>query len=111
MATPLGADLILNMARGGTSLDQRFDAACDVESTRSEAGVDVHQQRKVANVGNPAHVYQHVVERIDAEVWHAKRSGCHPAARQVNRAIAHLLRHQRMIRNQRTDNLQRPFSL
>jgi len=106
MAAALGADLVLDVARRRTGLDQRLDRARDVERRRTEAGVDVHQQRQVAHVGDPAGVDQHVLERIDAQVRQAQRTGGHAATGQVDRAIAGALRQQGVVGVDRADHLQ-----
>ena len=60
--------------------------ARDVEGARAEAGVDVDQQRQVADVGDAADVGEHVVEGADAEVGQAERAGGDAAAGEVDRA-------------------------
>ena len=83
--------------------------ARDVEGARAEAGVDVDQQRQVADVGDAADVDQHVVEVGDAEVRHAERAGGDAAAREVDRAVADALRQQRVVGVDRADDLERFF--
>ncbi len=85
MAAALGADLVFDVDGGRAELDHRLDGARDVEGRSAEAGVDVDQQRQVADVGDAAHVGQHVVEVGDAEVGQAERAGGDAAAGQVDR--------------------------
>jgi hypothetical protein len=49
-----------------------------VEGAGAEAGVDVDQQRQIADVGDAADVDQHVLEARDAEVGHAQRAAATP---------------------------------
>ncbi len=65
MAAALGADLVLDMQRRRAGLDHRSHRAGDVERRGAEAGVDVHQQRQGADVGDAAHVGQHVVQACE----------------------------------------------
>src|SRR5690606_33282723 len=83
----------------------------DVEGRGAEAGVDVDDQRHVTYVGDAAHVDQHVVERVDAQVGHAQRTGGNTPARKVNGAITGTLGQQRVIRVDGADDLQRLFFL
>ena len=89
--------------------DQALDRAGDVEGRRTEAGVDVDQQRHVAHVGDAAHVGQHVVHGVDAQVRQAQRAGGDAAARQVDGAVAGALGQQRMVGVDGADDLQRAF--
>ena len=61
------------------------------------------------DVGDAADVDQHVVQVADAEVGQAERAGGDAAARQVERAVAGVLREQRVVRADRAGDLQRPF--
>jgi hypothetical protein len=105
----LGADLVFDMAGGGAELDQALHGARDVECARAEAGVDVHQQRQLAHIGDAAHIGQHVVERVDAQVGQTERTGRHTAAGQVDRAVAGTFGEQRVVGVDRADDLQRRF--
>src|SRR3546814_3951245 len=58
--------LVFDVAGRRAELDQAFDAAGNIEGGRPEAGIDVHQQRNVAHVGNAADVGQDVVQGVDA---------------------------------------------
>ena len=89
--------------------DQALDRAGDVEGRRTEAGVDVDQQRHVAHVGDAAHVGQHVVHGVDAQVRQAQRAGGDAAARQVDGAVAGAPGQQRMVGVDGADDLQRAF--
>ena len=94
------------MACGCAELDQRFDRALDIERARSKAGVDIDQQRQITYVGDAAHVGQHIVERIDAEIRQTERTRRNAAAGKVDRAITRAFRKQRVIGVDRTDYLQ-----
>ena len=109
VAAALGADLVLDVHGGGAGLDQRARGARHVEGARAEAGVDVDQQRQVADVGDAADVDEHVVQVGDAEVRHAERAGGDAAAGKVDRAVADALRHQRVVGVDRADDLERLF--
>ncbi len=61
----------------------------------------------VVDVGDAAHVDEHVVQRADAEVGHAERVGGDAAAGQVERAEAGALGHARRVGVDRADDLQR----
>src|SRR3546814_16265567 len=87
MAATLGADLVFDVAGRRAELDQAFDAAGNIEGGRPEAGIDVHQQRNVAHVGNAADVGQDVVQGVDAQVRQDQRPSGDAAARQVAGAI------------------------
>ena len=84
MTTALGAHLILDMDGGSTELAHRTHGTGNVESRGPEAGVDIHQQRQVAHVGDAAHVGEHVVEATDAQVRQAQGAGGHAATGQVD---------------------------
>src|SRR3546814_17657213 len=87
MAATLGADLVFDVAGRRAELDQAFDAAGNIEGGRPEAGIDVHQQRNVAPIGNAGDVGQDVVQGVDAQVRHAQRPSGDAAARQLDGAI------------------------
>ena len=61
------------------------------------------------DIGDAAHVDQHVVHRADAEIGQPERIGGDAAARQVKRLEAGALGHQRVIGVDRADHLQRLF--
>ena len=82
--------------------------AGDVEGA-APAGVDVDQQRQLGDVGDAPHVLEHVVEAGHAQVRQAAGGGGHPAAREVERAIAGALGHDRVVGVDRPDDLQRMF--
>ena len=109
MAAALGADLVLDVAGGGAGLDQRLDGALDVEGAGAEAGVDVDQQRHIAHIGDAAHIDQHVVHRVDAQVGQAQGARGHAAAREVDGAITSPLGQQRVVGVDGADDLQRRF--
>src|SRR6185503_7071982 len=109
VAAALGAHLVLDVHGGGAELDQRARGARHVERAGAEAGVDVDQQRQVAHVGDAPDVGEHVVEVGDAEVRHAERAGGHAAAGKIDCAIADALRHQRVVRVDGADDLERLF--
>jgi len=105
----LGANLVLDVAGGRTGLDQRLHGARDVERTRAEAGIDVDHQRQVADIGDAAHVHQHVFQGVDAQVRQAQRAGGNTATRQVDGAEAGALGQQGVVGVDRADHLQRRF--
>ena len=86
VAAALGADLVLDVHRGGAELDQR---ACTVRAMlNADAPKPVSASTSSgsgARVGDAAHVGQHVVEVADAEVGQAERAGRDAAAGQVDR--------------------------
>src|SRR5258706_806493 len=108
MAAAFRLHLILDMTGRGAELVQRFDRALNVEGA-AEAGIDVHQQRRIDNVGDAPDVGQHVVERGNAEIGQAQRAGCDAAARQVDRPIPGAGCHAGVIGFDRADDLQRGF--
>ena len=107
MAAALGADLILNVNCRRAKLDHRLDRARHVEGRRAKTGVDIHQQRQVANVGDTAHVGQHIIQPGDAQIRHAQRACGHAAAGQVDRLETGALGQQRVVGVDRADHLQR----
>ena len=94
-------------SRAAPNLISELDRARDVERRRAEAGVDVDQQRQRADVGDPAHVGQHVVEVADAEVGHAERARGDAAAGEVDRLEARALGEERVVGADRAGHLQR----
>src|SRR5205814_9896372 len=64
-------------------------------------------ERQVADVSDATDVGQHIVEVGDAEVRKAERAGSDAAAREIDRAIADALRHQRVVGADRADDLER----
>ncbi|MCY1305312.1 hypothetical protein D9M70_551080 [compost metagenome] len=107
MAATLGADLVLDMGGGGAGLDQILDGALDVEGAGTETGVDIHQQRQVAHVGDAAHIGEHVVQGVDAQVRQAQGTRGHAATGQVDGLEAGAFGQQGMVGVDRTDDLQR----
>src|SRR5690606_1796853 len=61
MAATLGPDLVFNVATGGAEFDQALNRTRDIEGGRTEAGIDVRDQRNVTDVGGPAYIGQNVV--------------------------------------------------
>ena len=86
------------------------NGAGDIEGA-SPPGVDIHQQRQSGDVGDAAHVDQHIFHGADAKVGHAKRVGGHAPARKVERAKTCGLRHARGVGVDGADHLQRVFLL
>jgi hypothetical protein len=82
----------------------------DVEGRGAEAGVDIHQQRQVAHVGDAAHVGQHVVQVGDAQVRQAQGAGGHAATGQVDGLEAGALGQQGVVGVDGADHLQRMFA-
>ncbi len=70
--TTLGADLILDVNRRRPGLDHRAHGPRHVESRRTETGIDVHQQRQIADVGDAPHIDQHVFKASDSQVRNAQ---------------------------------------
>jgi len=109
VAAALGTDLILDMGGSGAGLDQVLDGAFDVEGTRPEAGVDVHQQRQVADIGDTAYIGEHVIQRVDTQIRQAQGTGRHTTTGQVNGTEAGAFGEQRMVSVDRADHLQGLF--
>src|SRR5205807_10026145 len=109
VAAALGADLVLDMHRRGAGLDERARGARHVEGARAEPGVDVDEQRQVADLGDAPDVSQHVVEIGDAEVGHAERAGGDAGPGKIGGAVADALRHHGVIGADRADDLQGSF--
>ncbi|MNZ83321.1 hypothetical protein D3C78_1020440 [compost metagenome] len=106
----LGADLVFDVNRRRAELDHRLHGTGDVERRGTETGVHVHQQRQVANIGDTAHVGQHVIQAGDAQVRQAEGAGSHPATRQVDRLETGALGQQRMVGVDCADHLQWMFA-
>ncbi|MNQ91315.1 hypothetical protein D3C85_1066880 [compost metagenome] len=109
VAAALGADLVLDMGGGSAGLDQVLDGALDIEGAGTEAGVDIHQQRQVAHVGDAAHIGEHVVQGVDAQVRQAQGASGHAATGQVDGLEAGALGQQGVVGVDRADDLQRMF--
>jgi hypothetical protein len=77
MAAALGLHLVFDVHSRRAELDQRLDRARDVEGA-AEAGIASTSSGRLADIGNAAHVGEHVVERADAKVGHAERPGATP---------------------------------
>src|SRR3546814_9482819 len=88
VAAALGADLVFDVAGGRTELDQAFHGTRDVERRGAEAGIDVDDQRHIADVGDAAYIGKHVVQRIDTQVGQTQRAGRYATARQVDGAVS-----------------------
>ena len=73
----------------------------------AEAGVDVDQQRQVADVGDAAHVGEDVVQGGDAQVGQPERARGDAAAGEIDRLVARPLGEARVIGVDRADHLQR----
>ncbi len=106
VAATLGTDLILDVGRCGAGLDQTLDGTLNVEGAGTETGIDVHQQRQIADVGNPAHVDQHILKGIDTQIRQTQRAGSHTAAGQVDGLETGTLGQQRMVGVDGADHLQ-----
>ena len=109
VAAALGAHLVFDVHRACAGLDHRPDGARDVERRGPESRVDVDQERQRADVGDPPHVGEHVVEIADAEIGEAERPGGDTAAREVDRLETGALSQDRVIRADRARDLQRPL--
>jgi len=95
--------------RRRAELDQRARGAGDVECARAEARIDVDEEREIADIGDAANVREHVVEVRDAEIGHAQRTRGDAGAGKVDRAVAHALRHHRVVGADGTYDLQGPL--
>ena len=109
MPAPFSAYLVFDVHRGGAELDQRFHGARDVECARPETGIDIDQQRQRADVGDAAHIGQHVVEIADAEIGQAQRAGGNTTTRQIDGFEADAFRHAGVIGVDGARDLQRFF--
>src|SRR5205085_10237451 len=78
-----------------------------LKALNAEAGVDVDQQRQVADIADAPDIGENIVQVGDAKVRHAERAGGDAAAREIDRAIAHALRHQRVVGADTADDLER----
>src|SRR5260370_188919 len=76
-------------------------------TARAKSRLDCLQERQVAHLGEAPDVGQYVVQVGDAEIRHAEGSGGHAAAGKVDRLVADALRHQRVIRADRANDLER----
>jgi hypothetical protein len=111
MTATLRTDLIFDMECGGTEFDHRFHGASDIECRRTKTGIDIDQQRQIADIGDATHIGQHIIEVGDAEIGQAERASGHATARQVDRAETRAFGQQRVIGINRADYLQRRFFL
>ncbi|MNJ18797.1 hypothetical protein D3C77_131080 [compost metagenome] len=107
MAAALGANLVFDVDRRCAELDHRLDGTGHVERRGAKAGVDIHQQRQVADIGDAAHVGEHVIQAGDAQVRQAQGAGSYTATRQVDGLETGTLGQQRVVGIDRTDHLQR----
>ena len=105
VAAAFAAYLVFDVHGGSPGALHGADGAGDVEGA-SPAGVDIDQQRQVGDLGDAAHVDQHIFHGADAEVGHAERVGGHSTAGEVERAKAGGLRHARGERVDGADHLQ-----
>src|SRR5690606_3152912 len=97
VAAALGADLVLDVAAGGAELGEALDGAGNIEGGRPEAGVDVDDQRHITDVGDAAHVDQHVVQGVDAQVGQAQRAGSHTAPGKIDGPVTGTLGQQGVV--------------
>ncbi|MNN28133.1 hypothetical protein D3C81_1416910 [compost metagenome] len=107
MAATLGTDLVFDVDGGSAELAHRAHGTRHVERRGAKPGVDIHQQRQVADVGDAAHVGEHVIQGVDAQVRQAQRAGGHAATGQVDRLEACAFGQQRVVGVDRADHLQR----
>ena len=110
MAATLGANLVLDMDRGSAELAHRAHGTGNVEGRGTEASVDIHQQRHVADIGDTAHVGEHVVQATDAQVRQAQGACGHASTGQVDGLEAGTLGQQGMVGIDGANHLQRMFS-
>ena len=68
MATALGTNLVFNVTASSTEFGEALNGATDIKGRGAEAGININDQRCVANIGDPAHVSKHVVKCVDAKV-------------------------------------------
>src|SRR5690606_38945122 len=106
VAAALGADLVLDVAAGGAELGEALDGAGNIEGGRPEAGVDVDDQRHITDVGDAAHVDQHVVQGVDAQVGQAQRAGSHTAPGKIDGPVTGTLGQQGVVGVDGADDLQ-----
>src|SRR5258705_12016498 len=95
------------MAARRPKLDQTLYGPRDVKCTRTKPGVDVNQEWDIADIGDAADIGQHILKAHDPEIRQAQRACGDTTTRQVDCAIAGTFRQERMIRVNRTDNLER----
>src|SRR3546814_19703571 len=67
VAAALGADLVFDVAGGRPELDQAFHGTRDVERRGAEAGIDVDDQRHIADVGDAAYTGSMEERRVGNE--------------------------------------------
>jgi len=79
VAATLCLDLVFYMHRSRTELYHRPDRPGDIESA-APSGVDVHEHRKIRDIGNAPYVGEDVVHGADAEVRNSERTGGNSAA-------------------------------
>ncbi|CSB66371.1 Uncharacterised protein [Vibrio cholerae] len=105
MTTAFLRHLIFHVYRRGSGFLHRFDGACNVKCA-AKAGINIHQQRQIAGVGDAFHIYQHVIECGDAQIWQAVRGIGNATAREINRLMADTFRHHGAVRVDGADDLQ-----
>ncbi|MNS79945.1 hypothetical protein D3C72_1136110 [compost metagenome] len=110
MAAALGANLVLDMDGGSAELAHRAHGTGNVEGRGAKTGIDIHQQRQVAHVGDAAHVGEYIVQAADAQVRQAQRTGGDAATGQVDGLEAGALGQQGMVGVDGANHLQRMFS-
>ena len=86
------------------------DGARDAERP-AEAGVGVDEQRRIRRPRDPPGVFQHVVERRDAQVRQREARVGDARPGEVDRAEPRLLGESRAVRVDRPDDLQRPLGI
>jgi hypothetical protein len=96
MTATLAPHLVFHVHRRGSGALHGADGAGNVEGA-TPPGVDIHQQRQAGDLGNAAHVDQHIFHAADTQVGHAQRIGRYSSAGQVQCAITRSLRHARRV--------------
>ena len=107
MTAALGADLIFDMHRTGTGLDQALDRARHIEGTRTKAGIHVYQQRQIAHIGDSAHINENVFESGNTQIRQTQRPSGNTTTREVNRLESFALGNQRVVGIDCPHNLKR----
>ena len=100
---------LFDVGSSSAGLDQALDGTLDIERARTKAGVDVDQQRQVADIRDAAHIDQYVFQSIDTQIRQTQRTGGDTTARQVESLEAGALGQQGVVGVDGTNNLQRTF--